>query len=502
MRTIGETLHRHASRAPDALAMLAPQSRPLTYAGLLRHIDTLRSDLSRAGFSRSDRIALVLPSGPHSAIMIAAVSCSAIAIPLDPRLALPEVERRLTLLRPAAIVLPENAPSAARTLAEQGGLPIIEAGVPEPGTLAPRFTIPEVGAAVSPEEPDDEAPAVILQTSGTTGDPKLIPVSHRNMLACAERVQSWYALGRDDRCLSATPAYYAHGLIMTVLIPLLTSGSIAFPLDPLNLDVDQWFGELAPTWFSAGPTLHRYLLDKIKSMPDARTMRSLRLITSAGAPLPGRIGKGLQDALGVPVLEHYGASEAGQISTNLPAPHLARLGTCGIPSGDIVSVRAENGRQVAPGEIGEVWVRGPTVISGYIDAPNLNEAAFVDGWFRTGDLASLDEDGFLTLHGRKKELINRGGEKIAPAEIDDALMHHPAVVEAAAFAVAHPRLGEDVAAAVVLREGLTATPAELRNFLSGELAWFKIPRRILFRDHLPKGLTGKIQRQRLKEDCQ
>jgi acyl-CoA synthetase (AMP-forming)/AMP-acid ligase II len=141
-------------------------------------------------------------------------------------------------------------------------------------------------------------------------------------------------------------------------------------------------------------------------------------------------------------------------------------------------------------------------MSGYIDAPSLNEAAFADGWFRTGDLASLDEDGFLTLRGRKKELINRGGEKIAPAEIDDALMRHPAVAEAAAFAVPHPRLGEDVAAAVVLRQGLTATPAELRNFLSGELAWFKIPRRILFRDHLPKGLTGKIQRQRLKEDCQ
>lgn len=330
----------------------------------------------------------------------------------------------------------------------------------------------------------------------------MIPFSHRNMLASAERVQRWFALGRDDRCLSATPAYYAHGLMMTVLIPLLTGGSIAFPLDPLNLDVDQWFGELAPTWFSAGPTLHRYVLDKITSMPNARTMHSLRLITSAGAPLADTICKGLQDALGVPVLEHYGASEAGQISANLPAQHLARPGTCGIPSSDIVSVRAENGRQVAPGEMGEVWVRGPTVTSGYIDAPSLNEAAFADGWFRTGDLASLDEDGFLTLHGRKKELINRGGEKIAPAEIDDALMLHPAVAEAAAFAVAHPRLGEDVAAAVVLRKGLMVTPVELRNFLSGQLAWFKIPRRILFRDHLSKGLTGKIQRQRLKEDCQ
>ena len=502
MRTIGETLYGHANREPDALAMLDPQSQPLTYADLLHHIDALRSGLSRAGFSRSDRIALALPSGPHAAIIIAAVSCSAITIPLDPRLVLPEVERRLALLRPAAIVLIKDAPSAARTLAERSSLPIIEADLAEHGTLKVRFTIPEVFAAMPPEEPDHEAPAFILQTSGTTGDPKLIPFSHRNMLAAAERVQRWFALGPHDRCLCATPAYYSHGLTLTVLVPLLTGGSIAFPLDPLNFDADQWFGELAPTWYSAGPTLHRYVLDKIKPMPNARTMHSLRFITSGGAPLPETICKGLENALGVPVLEHYGASEAGQISANLPAQHLAKPGTCGIPSSDIVAVRAGDGRQVAPAETGEVWVRGPTVTSGYIDAPSLNEAAFADGWFRTGDLATLDEDGFLTLLGRREELINRGGEKIAPAEIDDALMRHPAVAEAAAFAVAHPRLGEDVAAAVVLRPGLTVTPVELRDFLSGQLAWFKIPRRILFQDHLPKGLTGKVQRQRLKEHCQ
>jgi acyl-CoA synthetase (AMP-forming)/AMP-acid ligase II len=154
-------------------------------------------------------------------------------------------------------------------------------------------------------------------------------------------------------------------------------------------------------------------------------------------------------------------------------------------------------RQAAPSQRGEIWVRGPTVMSGYLNEPELNRAAFVDDWFRTGDIGSMDNDGFLTLHGREKELINRGGEKIAPIEIDNALMRHPAVVEAAAYAVHHSRLGEDVAAAVVLRPGSTLTGDQLRKFLSTQLPWFKVPRRIDFHDQLPKGPTGKIQRQKL-----
>jgi acyl-CoA synthetase (AMP-forming)/AMP-acid ligase II len=205
----------------------------------------------------------------------------------------------------------------------------------------------------------------------------------------------------------------------------------------------------------------------------------------------------LQGVLGVPVLEHYGTSEAAQISANLPPPGAAKLGTCGIPPANTIMIVGEDGRQAAPSQRGEIWVRGPTVMSGYLNEPELNRAAFVDDWFRTGDIGSMDNEGFLTLHGREKELINRGGEKIAPIEIDNALMRHPAVVEAAAYAVHHSRLGEDVAAAVVLRPGSTLTGDQLRKFLSTQLPWFKVPRRIDFHDQLPKGPTGKIQRQKL-----
>ena len=221
------------------------------------------------------------------------------------------------------------------------------------------------------------------------------------------------------------------------------------------------------------------------------------LSSSPGFLWRNRSKKSLRVALGVPVLEHYGSSEAAGISSNLFPPAAFKRGTCGIPDNSIVKIVAEDGSEVAPGDRGEVLVRGPTVISGYLDAPELNRAAFVDGWFRTGDIGSLDEDGFLLLHGREMELITRGGEKIFPVEIDDALRCHPDVAEAAAFGVPHPRLGEDVAAAVVLKMGATTTPLELRKFLLSRLAPFKIPRRIVIADHLPKGPTGKVQRRRL-----
>lgn len=495
--TIGEAIRRHAEQRPQSPAIVSRRFLPLTYGELCQHIDAVRVDLREAGFDQGARIVVALQDGPHAVLALAAVSCSAVAVPLDLKLALPEVDRRLDLLRPAAIVLLRDSPSAARTAAEQRGLAIIEALVGERGNLDLRLVIPRVGPAAPTGQRAWDSPAFILQTSGTTSEPKLIPYSHRNMLAAAARAQAWFGLAPEDRCLVVSPIHYSHGLKVTVLTPLITGGSIAFPASTSRPDILEWFGALQPTWYSAAPTLQRFVLDKTKSMPGARSVHRLRFILSGGTSHQRDVYEGLQQVLGVPVVEIYGASEAGQISANLPPPGASKVGTCGIPPKDTVMVVGEDGRQAAQGAKGEVWVRGPTVISGYLDAPELNRAAFVDDWFRTGDIGSLDEDGFLTLHGRVRELINRGGEKIVPTEIDDALMRHPAVAEAAAYAVPHPRLGEDVAAAVVLRPGSTATQAELREFLSSQLAWFKIPRRIVFEGQLPKGLTGKVQRQRL-----
>jgi oxalate---CoA ligase len=496
-RTIGEALRAHAALRPEQAAIVASELAPVSYRRLTEQIEEVRAALRQAGFDASARIVVAIPDTAPAALAIVAVACSAVALPLDPKLTLPEIEARLILLRPSAVLLPRGSRTAARTAAEQQGIAIIEAIAADDGKLGLQLAPPQVGPALPLHEPDPSAPAFILQTSGTTADPNLVPFSHRNMLAAAKRLQGWFDLAPQDRCLCASPICYSNGVKMTLLTPLLTGGSVAFPANASKVDLSEWFGELAPTWYSVGPTLHLAILDKAKSQPEVRDTHSLRFIASGGAALPIDVHDGLQAALGVPVLEHYASSETAQVSSNLPPPGPYKPGTCGIPSPDVVMIVGEDGRRLPPGEQGDILVGGPTVTSGYIDAPELNRSVFVDGWFRTGDIGSLDEEGFLTIRGRRKELINRGSEKIAPLEIDRALKRHPQVAEAAAYAVAHPRLGEDVAAAVVLRPGAGVTGEELREFLGAQLAAFKIPRRIDIVDQLPKGVTGKVQRKRL-----
>jgi acyl-CoA synthetase (AMP-forming)/AMP-acid ligase II/thioesterase domain-containing protein/acyl carrier protein len=497
--TLGEAIRRNAQLFPREPAIVSSTFAPLTYFDLQRHLDTVRRQLRTAGFDRQARIGVLMPSGPEAVLAIVAVSCCAVAVPLDPRLTEAELDQRFDQLRLSALLLPRDGAASARRAAERRNLAIIGTAPAGLRRLGLELDLPAAGAAVPDEEPDPRAPAFILQTSGTTAQPKLIPFSHANMLAAAARMRAWFDLTPRDRCLSVSPPFYSHGLKVTVFTPLLTGGSVAIPMNPAVVDLSDWFDGLRPTWYSAGPTLHRAVLDLARNVADAQALHTLRFAVSGGAPLPGEVREDLEGIFGVPVLEHYGSSEAAQIAANLPPPGPNRPGTCGRPWPETVAVMGENGERLSPGEKGEIWVRGPTVTSGYLDAPDLNREVFVEGWFRTGDLGSLDEDGFLSLHGRISELINRGGEKIAPGEIDTALLRHPAVAEAAAFAFPHPRLGEDVAAAVVLHPGAQTTPAELRRFLLGELASFKIPHRLLVLDALPKGTTGKVQRRRLSE---
>jgi acyl-CoA synthetase (AMP-forming)/AMP-acid ligase II/acyl carrier protein len=322
------------------------------------------------------------------------------------------------------------------------------------------------------------------------------------MLAVIDRLQTWFKLTPHDRCLNVSPVYYSHALTTTILPPLMTGGSVAFPANPNHVDLLEWFSVLRPTWYSAGPTLHLSVLEKAEAHPNARGIHSLRFISSAGAPMPADVQQRMQALFGVPVLEHYGSSETAQIASNCPPPGPSKPGTVGIPWPQIVAIVDENDQPLPAGQYGALLVRGPSVTSGYINAPELNRSAFADGWFRTGDIGSIDDEGFLSLHGRDKELINRGSEKISPLEIDQALIAHPCVAQAAAYSVAHPRLGEDVAAAVVLHPGALVSPLELREYLGTKLAAFKVPRRISILDELPKGITGKLLRRRLTESAQ
>ncbi|MET3844475.1 AMP-binding protein [Bradyrhizobium sp. OAE829] len=497
--TLGQVIGRTASRLPDQPAIVSTRLAPLTYRDLQRQLDGIRRQLRLAGFDCNARIGVLMPNGAEAILAIVAVACCSIAVPLDPRLSEAEFDQRLDMLHLDALLAPQGRAFEARHAAKRRRITVIEAAPIGHGQLGLNIAVQASDSPAIDAEPDPGSPAFILQTSGTTAQPKLIPFSHSNMLAAAARLQAWFGLTPEDRCLSVSSPHYSHGLKVTVFTPLLTGGSIAVPANFAIVALDEWLDALRPTWYSAGPTLHTAVLDKAKSLEDAQAAHTLRLVVSGGAPLPNEVQNDLQRILGVPVLEHYGSSEAAQIATNQPPPGPNRPGTCGQPWPDTVAIVGEDGHPLPAGERGEVWVRGPTVISGYLNAPELNQAAFKEGWFRTGDIGSLDQDGFLSLHGRLSELINRGGEKIAPAEVESALLRHPAIAEAAAFAIPHPRLGEDVAAAIVPHPGAQATPAELRQFLQRALASFKIPRRILILDQLPKGATGKVQRRRLRE---
>src|ERR1700722_3843569 len=457
LTTIGQALQYRAERQPDHPAMISSGFAPLSYRELQRVIRDVRFALRAAGLGRSARIAIAMPNGPHAALAIVAVACSAVSVPLNPRQTLREIETGFAALPLDAVLLVKGSDSIVRRVAERSGIRILEV-VQSRDRLLGIGIEPQSGTTVAAgelDEPDPEAPAFILQTSGTTAKPKLIPTGHRNMLASAARVQGWFDLTPMDRCLCVSPVFYAHGLHVMIFTPLLNGGSIAFPSDPSRFDYAEWFDALKPTWYSASPTLHRLVFDQAKPRADASARHALRFILSGGAPMTRDLLEGLQQTLGVPVVEHYGSSEGMQICSNQLRPGRSKPGTCGIPAPDTIIIAADDGSRLPAGQQGEIMIGGPTVVAGYLNAPELTRASFVNGWFKSGDVGSVDQDGFLTLYGRKDDLINRGGEKISPVEIDEALMRHPAVAEAAAFAVSHLRLGQDVAAAVVLRPGMT-----------------------------------------------
>ena len=290
---------RHAESRPDSTAVVATGFAPLSYRGLRDYLARCATRLREFGLDRDARVAVALPSGADGALAIVATACAAVAVPIDTQLTAPEIDGRLESLRPLAVIVPANGPSPAREVAMGRGVAVIEAVREDRGKLGLELSAPKIGAAAA-EEPDSAATAFILQTSGTTAGPKLIPFSHRNMLAAAARVQSWFGLTPSDRCLSVSPICYSHGLKVTVFTPLITGGSVAFPLSPSSLDVDEWLGVLKPTWYSAGPTLHRFMFDKTKALPNVRSIHNLRFVVSGGAPLTREVREGLSAALGVP----------------------------------------------------------------------------------------------------------------------------------------------------------------------------------------------------------
>jgi acyl-CoA synthetase (AMP-forming)/AMP-acid ligase II len=339
----------------------------------------------------------------------------------------------------------------------------------------------------------------VLHTSGTTSRPNLVPLTQGNLVASARTIAHSLQLGPDDRCLNIMPLFHVHGLIGAVLASFAAGASVVCTPGFSAAEFASWHDAFAPTWYTGVPTMHQATVAG-DSGGDRRPPSRLRFIRSCSSALPPTLMHELEQKFRVPVIEAYGMTEAAhQVASNPLPPRIRKPGSVGLATGTEIAIMDEAGVLLGPETTGEVVIRGAGVTSGYSGLPDTNSKAFAGGWFRTGDQGRLDTDGYLFLTGRIKEIINRGGEKVSPREIDELLLQHPAVAQAVAFAVPHPTLGEDLAAAVVLRAGQSATENELREFALPRLAGFKVPSRIVIVEAIPKGPTGKLQRIGLAE---
>jgi amino acid adenylation domain-containing protein len=486
----------HGQSAPGRKAILAPGHSALTFGSLLQRVTDGVAELRRLGVGRGDRVAVVLPNGPETAVAMLAVACGAVCVPLHPGYTADEWQTYLGDLRLSALLTRPDMDTTSRGVAHSLGIPVIDLS---PNPAAGRGTFGFVGPAARQADggfADSNDDAFILLTSGTTSRAKMVPLTHAAVCRSAFNAATSLALTPRDRLLNVLPLFHAHGLISALLTALSAGSGVVCTSGFDAAAFFGWLSDFKATWYTAVPAIHRALLLQAERQQPDLTRCSLRLIRSASSSLPTDVVEKLESLFGVPMIDTYGMTEAAsQIAAN-PLQR-RKPGSVGRSAGAEIAITDDTGRRLPAGERGEIVLRGPAITRGYDGDPTANAAAFRDGWFRTGDVGYLDQDGYLFIDGRIKDLINRGGQKIAPAEVEEALLRHPDVVDAAAFSVPHQRLGEDVAAAVVLRAEATAGQRELRDFARQRLARFKVPGLIRIVPKIPKGPSGKINRSGL-----
>lgn len=489
--------------AADAAAIGGIDAAAMTYAGLAAQAERVASALAAAGVRPNDRIAIVLPNGPEMATAFLCVACIATTAPLNPAYRTEEFAFYLEDLKACALLVEAGSDSPAVAAAVGLGVPVIEL-VPVKDGPAGAFDlrIPQLATPVAPARaPNADDIALVLHTSGTTSRPKIVPLSHGNVCASARNITATLSLAAGDRALNVMPLFHIHGLMAAILASLNAGASVVCTPGFDALRFFGWLDAASPTWYSAVPTMHQAILTRARRNKEIIARARLRFVRSSSSSLPPQVLQELEEAFGVRVVEAYAMTEAAhQMTSNQLPPGDRKPGTVGIASGPDVRIMSESDPTLLDvGETGEIVIRGDNVTTGYDSNPQANADNFVAGWFRTGDQGVMDDDGFLTITGRLKEIINRGGEKISPREVDDVLMDHPAVQQVVTFAMPHKSLGEDVACAVVLRDGADATERDLQDFVRERAAAFKVPRKVLFLDEIPKGATGKLQRIGLAE---
>ena len=495
-RTVAQLLDRGDAARP---ALRAPDGRAtLTYGALRDLAARTGAALNAKGIGRGDRVAIVLPNGPEMASVFVTVACAATTAPLNPSYREDEFAFYIDDLKAKALIVAKGVETPARAAAARLGVPILEV---VPGTAAGDFTL-EGGASAAAAHPgaaQEDDVALVLHTSGTTARPKIVPLTHGNVTASARHIAASLALTGEDVCLNVMPLFHIHGLIAAVLSSLGAGGAVVCTPGFDALRFFRLMDEEKPSWFTAVPTMHQAILSRAERNAEIIKRVPLRFIRSSSASLPGPVMEQIERVFGCPLVESYGMTEASHQMCSNPLEGPRKPGKVGRAAGPEVAIMADDGSILPQGEIGEVVIRGPNVTKGYEANPEANAKAFTLGWFRTGDQGMFDEDGFLLLTGRLKELINRGGEKVSPLEVDGVLSAHPAVAQALCFAIPHAKLGEEVGAAVVLREGMELTERELRDFAAKQLADFKVPRKVVFVPEIPKGATGKLMRIGLAE---
>ena len=510
LNNLSELLARHVKERPERTAVgTSDGGIVISYSQLDALVRSAMAQLSSLGLSRGATIALVSDNSVEFVVgLLAVVSSGARVAPLNPKLTLSELSTRLSELSAHAVLAPEHlanklefadasAGSAARWImsieSSGGAYKVRIANGNQKG--------PASDVAAGTNVPMGNDIAVVMFTAGTTSSPKLVPLTLRNILASVQSIASGYDLSPDDATLIVMPLFHGHGLIAGLLSTLASGGSAYLPSTG-GFSAHLFWPDvvrLGVTWYTAVPTIHRILLNRApKDYPSSSPVR-LRFIRSCSAPLDEELAAATAVTFRAPMISAYGMTESShQVSSNpLPLHGSNKTSSVGLPTGVEVRIVTEDETDAATGGIGEIWVRGATVTTGYLNNPQANSASFADGWFRSGDIGSRDADGYLFLRGRLKEVINRGGEKISPGDIDAVLLSNPKVLEAASFGESDAMYGENVQAAVILRPGIEATENELRDYCRTKLSAFEVPERIYVVADFPRTAKGSTDRRAL-----
>ena len=471
-------------------AVLIPETgTAVTYESLRRQVTSMAEALAAIGIRRGDRVANVLPNGLPTIVAFLAGSIAGTAAPLNPAYRYDEFCFYLEDTAAKVLLVPPDGAEEARRAAQQLSIPVYAVDMDAQGNVS--IVNAPKGGSVSPVSGGDDV-ALILHTSGSTGRPKRVPLKHKNIVVSCQNVARTYDLKPDDISLCVMPLFHIHGLVASTLSTFLTGGTVVVPNKFNPMSFWRTVREHGVTWYSCVPTIHQLSVARLDAKPEG--IDKLRFVRSCSSALSPVLLEKLEKLLEVPVLEAYGMTEAShQMCSNPLPPRAHKAGSVGPGTGVNVGIMDEAGNLLPSGSPGEVVIQGANVIQGYENNPEANAKSFTNGWFRTGDQGIIDSDGYLHLIARIKELINRGGEKIAPLEIDEIMLKHPCVAEAVAFGMPHPTWGEEVAIAVVLRE--PQPESALIEHCKKHLADFKVPKKVLIVDKIPRTATGKIQRR-------